>query len=1711
MKNTSTLILRNSLLLFAILFTISSLPATAQSTPQPKLATPRITQAIDDTNLVTMRRSVYPLARAEFDQGVVPDSMVMNHILLVLQRSPAQETALRSLMDAQQTKNSPSYHAWLTPAQFGQQFGVADADIQKVTDWLTQKGFTGAKATGPGKMFIEFSGTAGTVRTAFHTEIHSFLVNGQTHFANVSDPQIPAALAPVIARIHSLHDFRKKSYLVRSKLLEQANAEGKLKPGWGSGTGFYLVAPPDLATIYNIPATVAGSPAGTGQTIAIVARGNINVADINQFGAAFNLPNLTNFSATNNIIVNGPDPGIVAGDSDEATVDVEMAGSVAPNATILLVVNQGTLTGNLALETQPTDGVDQSALYIVDNNLAPVMNQSFGSCEADSDTLFSSTLWEQAAAQGITVTVSTGDTGSDICDHDQGNVEATSELNEPSVSGSASTPFNVAVGGTDFNDASNPTTYWNNTAALETAKGYIPEMTWNNGCAATATSTTLNTVCTSVDPGGADLSGGSGGQSTCGVQNFTTETCTGYPKPSWQSAPGVPADQVRDIPDVSLFAAVNSPTNNGYVICDSGANFAPGQPCNFTGSGTGYNFAIFGGTSLSSPAFAGMIALVNQSELAAGRGGRQGNANYVLYKLATAQTASACNSTTGPAATCTFNDVTVGNNSVICDPGSSGCSNQTASGYGVLVEPSTPNPPFSSTTPAWTTTTGYDLATGLGSVNASNLIANWGTVTTNFKAATPAITSPATGTVSITHGTNQSFTISVTSASGTPTGDVSLIAEPPGFGQVGAGSATLTNGTATIVTNTLPGDDTTGAGTPYPVIAHYAGDGTFAPGDSAPINVTVNRENSTTVGTLYSEDLSTGFLTPTTSIQYGTDYIMIVDVVGATAGAICNNTSPTSITEIPTVPCPTGTISLKDNGLALNDFVKTGANNTNSSSVSNLGFVEDLLIQLSGGSNPIVATYSGDNSYNTSTSATNTITVTPAPTQTTAEVNGATTASAGTGQSVNLVAVVTTNYTQACGNQGSGTTSTCPSVSNGAGPTGTVTFSACGTAASCTVPVVPTSFNNTSGAGAFATGTLTTSFATTGPRTITATFTSGDLNYANCTVASTTCTLTPLSLTVSGAVGTATQLVFITQPSNVPAGLSITPAVQVAVEDVNGNIVAGATTPVKIVIGTNPGGGTLGGTATVTPVNGIATFSNLTISAAGTGYTLAATSGTLTAATSAMFNVISPAAKLVFFVQPSNTNTGASIVPAVQVAIEDVNGNVVAGAINTVTVAIGTNPGGGTLGGTLTASPVNGVATFPNLSISAAGTGYTLTAAATGLTGATSTAFNIVTTPVKLAFVVQPSNSFTGKSIAPAVQVAIEDVNGNVVAGATTPVTIVIGTNPSAGTLAGTTTVNPSLGVATFSNLNINTIGTGYTLSASATGLTGVTSTAFNETAPPTPAIAVSASALVLSSATGAPSGSTITITPSGGFTGTVSVTPTAASLPPGVTCSPSPLNINVTGATAIMGTLNCQVTATSSALTASNAREDRMLEAKTIPPTTTGKGWWPLSAGTGFAALFLLFLPGGRKKFRAALGLGLVCILSLTLGCNGAGSGTPPPQLTPTTTKMTVNNDKVATGTAFMFSVAVTGGTPTGQVELFDGATMIGTAATVAGGTAAPTAPALAVGTHAISAHYLGDSTTAASASGVLNLTVTGPTTIAITTNPAATPVASPITVTIN
>src|SRR5437016_227108 len=313
-------------------------------------------------------------------------------------------------------------------------------------------------------------------------------------------------------------------------------------------------------------------------------------------------------------------------------------------------------------------------------------------------------------------------------------------------------------------------------------------------------------------------------------------------------------------------------------------------------------------------------------------------------------------------------------------------------------------------------------------------------------------------------------------------------------------------------------------------------------------------------------------------------------------------------------------------------------------------------------------------------------------------------------------------------------------------------------------------------------------------------------------------------------VGPAAKLVFTAQPSNAVAGAANSPATQVADQDAQGNTVTTATISITLAIGTNPASGTLAGTKTVAAVNGVATFSTLSLNAAGTGYTLTAAATGLTGATSSAFNIgDGAAAKHVVTVRPSRAADGAAITPAVQGGMRDAQGNTVTTATTSITVAIGTNPASGTLAGTPTVAAVNGVATFANLSINNPGTGYTLAASATGLTGATSSAFNIsVGAAAKLAFTVQPSNAAAGAAITPAVQVAVQDAQGNTVTTATTSITLAIGTNPASGTLAGTTTVAAVNGVATFSNLSIDKAGTGYTLTASATGLTGATSSAFN-------------------------------------------------------------------------------------------------------------------------------------------------------------------------------------------------------------------------------------------------------------------------------------------
>jgi subtilase family serine protease len=1058
--------------------------ATSSASAQRSAANPaRITEAVDNTVLTTLKGNVHPLANTKSDRGAVLPSLPMKRMLMVLKRSDVQEAALKTFLDQQQDKHSANYHQWLTPEQLGEKYGPNPADLQTITSWLQSQGFKIGSVSKSG-MFIEFSGTAGQVATSLHTEIHSYSVNGELHHANASNPQIPAALAPVVVGFASLNNFPRKPANHFVGTFSRDKSTGKVtqvvgkKPGFNftlDGNQYYLLGPYDLATIYNIQALWTAGLDGTGQTIAIVGQTDINLDDANNFRSIFGLlPNPPN------IIVNGIDPGFT-GDEGEADIDTQWSGAVAKNATIDFVTSASTET---------SAGIDLSALYIVDNNLAPVMSESYLYCEeflGNGGNQFYYTLWEQAASQGITVLLSAGDSGSANCDYgvdgSSGNAGAQYGL---SVSGMSSTPFDLAVGGTDFDQIdNNPALYWNatnNTTTQASAKGYIPETTWNNSC----TNNVFTQITGSADPltncnnstvqdsntfAGLQVTGGAGGPSNC-AESSSTACVAGYPKPAWQV--GTFSDTVRDTPDISLFAS-NGFAGTFYVVCEQDANTPSGTACSLSSADT---FQGYGGTSVASPALAGMFSILNQK-----LGARVGNANYALYNLASKETAASCNSTTGPASSCIFNDVTKGTISEPCVAGSPNCYAKTGDSYGVLVSDNgsgygTPDASGYPGDLGWNTAVGYDYATGLGTVNAYNLVEQWSSANFISSATTLALSS-----TSFTHGTAINANVTVTSTSGTPSGDVSFNGAAPN-GSIGF--ATLSGGTVQTTLNNLPGGS-------YNVVAHYAGnnDGTniFAGSDSNPVAVTVAPEASATTVTSVLYNVTNGNIVPGTTATYGEYYVVPrVDIAGASGNGV-----------------PTGTVTLTANGSALpgSPFKLNSEGNT-----------EDQSFSANAGTYAFSANYSGDPSFNAST-GTSTLTIThQIPT-------------IGLGYSSNNVPSGTSVMFTT-------TLSTTTYVGNA--PTGTVSFYA-GTALLGT-PVSVVAGSDSNSGFPNATASLSTTAIPVGVNTITAIY-SGDVNYAGITSSPAVITVTaPVpALAISG-----TSIAAVTAGGSGTSTVTVTPS-----------------------------------------------------------------------------------------------------------------------------------------------------------------------------------------------------------------------------------------------------------------------------------------------------------------------------------------------------------------------------------------------------------------------------------------------------------------------------------------------------------------------------------------------------------------------------------------
>ena len=946
----------NTLRSFGIAASLAFFAASLLGQARTPVVPNRIVQAIDDNSRVTLHGYVHPLANAGNDRGPASDSTPLERMHLVLKRSVSQEAALQQLVAGMHTPGDANFHKWLTPDEFGKQFGPSDQDIATVESWLASQGFqvTGVK---PGRQVIEFTGNVAQVRNAFHTQIHQYVVNGSTHFAAATDPQIPAAIAPVVGGFVSLNNFRPKQH---AHVLGQAMWDPKTHlatptPTWTYGNTqnpLYVLTPGDFGVEYDLP-NAALNPGysgttydGAGQSIAIINESNINLELVNQFRSMFLPPTYPANPPT--VIVDGNDPGIDGvNNSDgpnyasaETYIDVEWAGAVAPRANVDLVI---------AADTDLEAGLYLAMERAIYGNIAPVMSISFGACESalGSTNLYLNQLWEQAAAQGITVMVSSGDGGAAGCDNFN---SAEYAVHGVAVSGYASTPWNVAVGGTDFyysdyaTGGASRSTFWNSTVTQTpqaSIQKYIQEKPWNDSQYG------LNARDYHALTGATTIAGGGGGASSAGfcsagygTNGACSGTATGYPKPGWQKGTGVPSDGVRDLPDVSLFAA-DGLNYSFYPFC-----YADGD-CQTTSDPMQISGA--GGTSFAAPAFAGIMALINQKY------GPQGQANFVLYPLKAQY----------PAA---FHDVTVGTIAVPCNASaifSGGSSVPPVNCTAVT------NPLSSSTgtvegelsvnnAPAYNAAAGYNLATGLGSVDAAVMLADWGNV--HFASSSVTLTPSST---SFTHGTAVTINGTVTGA-GTVGGNVALMTDSAeagqqsaNLGQVLAGQASTfavgSNGGFSGSVSDLPG------GT-YDIWGHYGGDGTNAQGDSAKTQITVNPEDSSVALSLTSAAATMGAGSPipsgSTSVSYGTQASMTAQVAPTTYYNTCVKvTSPPSSCKTTTYTPPSGTVTFTDNG----NTVNTAAINVGGTAAFNAPF--------SVGTHSVTASYSGDNSYNKASSS----------------------------------------------------------------------------------------------------------------------------------------------------------------------------------------------------------------------------------------------------------------------------------------------------------------------------------------------------------------------------------------------------------------------------------------------------------------------------------------------------------------------------------------------------------------------------------------------------------------------------------------------------------------------------------------------------------------------------------------------------------------------
>ena len=669
----------------------------------------RVLHRVDIHRTHVLRGSAHPMARAAFDRGTIDPKTRLDSVMIFFKPSASQQADLDRLLLDQQNPSSRAYHDWLTPEQFGDRFGVSAADASKVADWLRSEGFT-VDSVARGRNWASFSGTAEMVANALHASIHRYQIDGETHFANTGDVSVPEALADIVDGFIGLNDFDLKP-LVR---VVPGGAVG-LEPHYNSGRSHYL-APEDLATIYNISPLYRAGIDGSGQSIAVVGGSAVLLSDIRAFRSRYNLP----ANDPKMILYGGTDPGF-NGDQIEGNLDLEWAGAIAPKATIYYVYGASPLTAIVAA---------------VNLNVAPIVSISYGGCEIGYRPSYYRAVTQQGNAQGITFLSASGDSGAAGCDRQGSEPLATRGrmVDFPSV-----LPEVTAVGGTQFVEGSG--TYWSatNSANSGSALSYIPEQAWNES-----------------DITGLASSGGG--------------TSLLYPKPAWQTGPGVPLDNARHVPDMSLTAA----GHDAYMITYGGA------------------LGAVGGTSASAPALAGIVALLNQYQIANGFQKRAGlgNINPQLYRLAQAV----------PAA---FHDITSGDNIVPCAQGSPDCLNGS---FGYQAGP------------------GYDLATGLGSIDVNTLVSQWNTRTNAVDVTLFVDTDRAT----LNDTVGATAIVVPLQGSSTPTGTVEFNLSSPA-NTVVLGSVPLSSRGGQQVADLFFPAYQLGTGT-LTISAQYSGDAAFSSG-----------------------------------------------------------------------------------------------------------------------------------------------------------------------------------------------------------------------------------------------------------------------------------------------------------------------------------------------------------------------------------------------------------------------------------------------------------------------------------------------------------------------------------------------------------------------------------------------------------------------------------------------------------------------------------------------------------------------------------------------------------------------------------------------------------------------------------------------------------------------------------------------------------------